>query len=125
MLRNLTRAVTVVPVVAFLAACRDRAPTDVSAARPDVPQASGTRASVRRQHIRMLDQCEPKSFNRAIGPGTCVGEGKVTFARFLRVLRQTKRVETWRFAPNHFPSRPGMTLVAHNRGGEVHTFTRV
>src|SRR5260370_2201686 len=33
--------------------------------------------------VRMEDQCNPATFNAAVGPGTCVGDGTVTFDHFI------------------------------------------
>ena len=29
--------------------------------------------------VRMKDKCDPTTFNAAAGPGTCVGDGNITF----------------------------------------------
>lgn len=73
----------------------------------------------------MMDACEPTSFNAAIGPGTCVREGGVRFGDFIRLLGRHQTVGSWHFAPATVNARVGQTLLAVNRGGEVHTFTEV
>jgi hypothetical protein len=74
----------------------------------------------------MLDQCDPDSFNAAIGPGTCINRnGGITFDLFIALLQQQSRVPSWRFSPDtiHVPGE--LTLPILNRGGETHTFTEV
>jgi plastocyanin len=73
----------------------------------------------------MTDACDPATFNAAVGEGTCVRSGGVQFADFLAQLAAHHFVGAWHFAPPDTTARVGQTLVAVNRGGEVHTFTEV
>jgi plastocyanin len=75
--------------------------------------------------IQMMDACDPESFNAAIGPGTCIRKGGVTFAKFLSLLGQHQKVGSWHFSPPSLNTRVGQELLALNHGGEVHTFTEV
>ena len=75
--------------------------------------------------VNMLDACDPDSFNAVLGPGTCIRSGGVTFNQFIAQLTQLTFVPSWRFAPQNSSLRVGQTLVAENKGGEVHTFTAV
>ena len=75
--------------------------------------------------VQLRDDCDPATFNAAVGPGTCVRQGSTTFAEFFAQLRRTKSVDGWRFNPDHAGLHVGDSLVATNRGGEQHTFTRV
>jgi plastocyanin len=75
--------------------------------------------------VAMNDACEPTSFNAAIGPGTCVGSGTVTFGAFLAELGATHRVATWNFSPATLTIEKGDSLIVTNRGGETHTYTKV
>jgi hypothetical protein len=75
--------------------------------------------------VTMLDACDPETFNAAVGAGTCLRNGGVTFQKFLELLTKLTFVGAWRFSP---PTRNALvndTFVATNRGGEVHTFTEV
>lgn len=82
------------------------------------------------QRVRMDDDCEPTSFNAAIGPGTCVGDGDTTFDDFLAQLAENgmeanKSADDWRFQPERFHIDVGDRLKVVNVGGEFHTFTKV
>lgn len=76
--------------------------------------------------VRIHDSCEPASFNLAIGPGTCVGDGEVTFGEFLAALNPVDGGHPdWNFSREQAGLEPGERLRARNRGGETHTFTEV
>lgn len=77
------------------------------------------------RRVEMQDKCDPATFNAAIGPGTCVGDGDVTFQEFLDELIEDQEVGSWRFAPDKMGLKRGEQVVATNTGGEVHTFTCV
>jgi len=89
-----------------------------------VPAAGSWAASAPRQ-VQVLDDCDPATFNAAIGPGTCVKDGGTTFSEFIAQLLAQGRAPAWRFAPEQLSLDAGGTLLAHNRGGEDHTFTEV
>src|SRR5688500_13654827 len=75
--------------------------------------------------FRMYDDCEPVSFNAVLGEGTCIGNGKTTFAEFIEELEETQDVHTWRNQPSQAHLNVGRPTLIENRGGEVHTFTPV
>jgi hypothetical protein len=50
-----------------------------------VPTAGASAASATRQ-VQVLDDCDPATFNAAIGPGTCVKDGGTTFSEFIAQL---------------------------------------
>jgi plastocyanin len=89
-----------------------------------VPTAGASAASATRQ-VQMLDDCDPATFNAAIGPGTCVKDGTTTFQTFIGQLLAQGLAPAWRFAPSQLNLDAGGTLQANNRGGEDHTFTEV
>jgi plastocyanin len=89
-----------------------------------VPAAGASAASATRQ-VQVLDDCDPASFNAAIGPGTCIKDGTTTFQEFIAQLMAQGRAPAWRFAPAQLTLDAGGTLAARNRGGEDHTFTEV
>jgi hypothetical protein len=108
-----------------LAACSDASmPT-----KPGVSSPSTLRAD-RSSHdhtkmVRMMDECDPGSFNAAIGAGTCIRNGGMKFDQFVSVLTRLQTVPAWRFAPDNVNIRVGDVLAATNAGGEGHTFTEV
>src|SRR5882724_3748123 len=72
--------------------------------------------------VAINDQCDPASFNAALGPGTCVTpHAGVQFDDFIRELTQTQKVGAWNFAPPQVRLRNDQAFQAENRGGEVHT----
>jgi plastocyanin len=102
---------------AALAACGDATPpTEVVSANEAVVGGA-------QRLVNMMDACDPASFG-AVNV-TCTRAGGVTFERFLGLLREHRSVGAWRFAPGTIHAGVGQTLVAVNRGGEVHTFTEV
>ncbi len=113
-------------ITALVTACSDAGrislpePTGATAARGGVAGAEG---GVRR--IEMLDNCDPASFDAAVGAGTCTRSGGLTFDTFIAQLTAKGRADSWRFPPGNVQARVGQTLLAINRGGEAHTFTEV
>ena len=76
--------------------------------------------------LRIRDDCDPATFNAALGAGACVGNGDTTFAKFQAELAQERSVGSWRFNPdNEFTIDFGRSLRIESRAGETHTFTRV
>jgi plastocyanin len=61
----------------------------------------------------------------ALGAGTCVRQGSVTFAQFNAELSANHSVAEWMFAPTEMTVRVGQSIQAVNTGGEMHTFTAV
>jgi len=86
-----------------------------------------TSASAGQARITILDQCDPATFNAALGPGACVPHAgdRTTFAAFLAEFRRDHAVDGWEFDPDALDVRAGQTVQLANRGGEFHTFTRV
>ncbi|MGQ0650066.1 MAG: hypothetical protein ACT4P7_21155 [Gemmatimonadaceae bacterium] len=111
--------------VSLLAGCADSAGPTVPPSLAGQIDASQEESPGTQATVSILDECEPISFNAALGPGTCVGDGTVTFEAFLAELRQTRRVATWQNSPREVRMLAGQTLVGTNLGGEVHTFTEV
>jgi plastocyanin len=83
--------------------------------------------------IAMVDNCDPATFNAAIGPGTCASTPHkldTTFAEFVGLLFSPLAVNVighpaWQFAPGHISISAGQTVRVKNAGGEDHTFTEV
>jgi plastocyanin len=75
--------------------------------------------------IKIEDDCEPASFNAAVGPGTCIGDGETTFAAFIAEVAATRQAKDWRFDPSMLTIARGRPVILENEGGETHTFTLV
>ncbi len=76
------------------------------------------------EQVILLDECDPVTFNLAVGPGTCVNVGgRVTFTTFLAALPTGH--PAWLFSPAKLAIKEGDTARVTNEGGEVHTFTEV
>jgi plastocyanin len=71
------------------------------------------------------DQCDPASFNAALGSGACAKQGNVTLTAFNNELNATHHVASWQFVPNSFTIHVGQAITVTNNGGEKHTFTEV
>jgi len=96
------------------------------ATAPGSGQATIFDAAGRTQNVIDLhDACDPESFNAAVGPGTCVRNGGVSFENFLELLTRHHSVGAWRFTPPQTNMGVGDVLMAVNVGGETHTFTEV
>ena len=75
--------------------------------------------------VRLLDDCEPTTFNAVLGDGACVGNGHTTFDEFIGELAATQDAHKWRNQPSQMHLNVGRPTLIENRGGEVHTFTPV
>src|SRR4051794_38173938 len=63
--------------------------------------AAATASSRGRQDVlvTMQDACDPDTFNAAIGPGTCVRAGGVSFDHFVAQLTRNGMAGAWHFGP--------------------------
>jgi hypothetical protein len=77
------------------------------------------------RHVRATDDCDPATFNAAVGPGTCVGNGRTTFPDFRAQLIAKGSADGWAFKPSMLDLNRSRPLDIENRGGEFHTFTEV
>jgi plastocyanin len=76
--------------------------------------------------VQMLDNCDPVTFNAALGDGACVRTGGgLTFDKLVARMMADGEVKAWRFSPSHLKLVAGGTVTANNRGGETHSFTEV
>jgi hypothetical protein len=76
------------------------------------------------RQVQILDTCDGPSFNAAIGPGTCIRNGGLSFEHFSGALSRGG-APSWRFSPGEMKLEASGTITATNRGGEFHTFTPV
>ena len=81
--------------------------------------------------IVALDECDPATFNAALGPDFCrnVALGALGFSTTLQDLFAKAAAGTpdagWDFEPDVINVKTGGTVVVLNQGGEPHTFTEV
>jgi plastocyanin len=80
--------------------------------------------------IRILDDCDPASFNAVLGDGACIpphghGHDHTTFDAFISELQATQAAADWKFKPSMLTIRAGRPVILENRGGETHSFTMV
>ena len=81
--------------------------------------------------IVALDECEPDSFNAALGPDFCrnVALAKLGFATTKDELFAKAKAGTpdpgWDFEPDSIVKKRGTVFSVVNQGGEPHTFTEV
>src|ERR1051325_3557815 len=87
--------------------------------------AGGTGAVQGDKKIRLLDDCDPTTFNQVLGDGACVGNGHTTFDEFIAELAATQDAHAWRNQPSAIHLNAGRPTFIENRGGETHTFTPV
>jgi plastocyanin len=106
-MRGTLHPVTVVLLAATLMSCSDSASPKVDA------------------RVSAQDQCDPASFNAALGSGTCTKQGTVTLTAFNNELNSTHQVAAWRFVPTALSINLGQSIAVTNDGGEKHTFTEV
>ena len=81
--------------------------------------------------VVVLDECDPTTFNAALGPNFChnVALAPLGFATTLSDLFAKAAAGTpdpnWGFEPDQMTVKKGTPVVAVDQGGEPHTFTEV
>jgi hypothetical protein len=126
--QHVRRYVLSMAVVALtLAACE--APSGPPSVAVMSSRASSQAAASGGTHdrlVNMMDACDSASFAVGTGdPTGCTRKHGVPFDQFIAELQRTGIAGAWHNAPPEMTVRVGATLVAVNRGGEVHTFTKV
>jgi plastocyanin len=75
-----------------------------------------------------LDECDPATFNAALGPDFCknVALGaSTTLSELFRKAKAGTPDPSWDFEPDTLHIKKGTTLNVIDQGGEPHTFTEV
>jgi plastocyanin len=77
--------------------------------------------------VQLRDDCDPATFNAALGAGTCQRSGGTgtTLTEFTAELTATGRVAAWRIVPATLDLNGGARIAVVNTGGETHTYTEV
>src|SRR5947209_14656724 len=81
--------------------------------------------------IVALDECDPTTFNNALGPGFCknVALAPLGFATTFEDLFAKAAKGTpdpgWDFEPDALKIKEGTTVIVTDQGGDPHTFTEV
>ena len=83
--------------------------------------------------VTLVDNCDPATFDAALGPGTCATtphRHDTTFGEFVGLLYSPLATNiighpAWQFSPGYISVQAGQTVRATNAGGESHTFTEV
>jgi hypothetical protein len=89
--------------------------------------ATKSSASEEFASIRLWDNCDPETFNEAVGPDTCIpgAHGTELFSLFIQEVTLDKLAGAWRFGAAKYTLPQGRNTKLDNRGGELHTFTKV
>jgi plastocyanin len=93
-----------------------------------VPAGLAQEDSATAAQIVALDECDPATFNAALGADFCknVAVGfATTFADFFAKAAAGTPDPAWDFEPDHLTIQKGTPIVVVNQGGEPHTFTEV
>jgi plastocyanin len=75
-----------------------------------------------------LDECDPTTFNAAIGPGFCKNVALGASTKFSDLFAKAANGTpdpNWDFEPDAIGVTKGTTLSIVDQGGEPHTFTEV
>ena len=57
--------------------------------------------------VRMMDECDPTTFNQQFRPGTCLRNGGLAFEKFIEQLTRLQVAPGWRFNPGNVQLRVG------------------
>lgn len=93
-----------------------------AAIEPDAP------AAARVAQVVALDECDPATFNVAVGPDFCknVALGYSTpFSTLFTEAASGNPDKKWDFEPDSLSIKEGTVLSVVDQGGEPHTFTEV
>src|SRR5450755_944922 len=80
------------------------------------------------KQVVAVDECDPTTFNAALGPDFCknIALGfSTTFDELFKEAQDGHPDKKWDFTPDTVNMKRGTTLVVVDQGGEPHTFTEV
>src|SRR5579863_29589 len=108
-----------VAVLTLMAGCAILAGATHASAQPGSPGLS---------QVVALDECDPTTFDAALGPDYCKN---ITLGAFTTLPDLSAEAEAgtpdpgWDFEPDQVTINKGDIVSAVNQGGEPHTFTEV
>jgi plastocyanin len=128
---RIVTAIVVSVLGSFLLACsgpeRTTTPTSPSTTAASNPSNSQSSANVSAgpatRQVGMFDACDAPSFTQA--GIDCARNHGMPFPELIAQLVAHQFAGAWHFAPSQTDAKLGDALIAVNKGGEVHTFTRV
>jgi len=108
-----------------LALSRRTVPLTAALAVVGLLMLAGSAFGADQRVVKTQDDCDPATFNAALGDGACVRAGETTFQDLLAQFAATGSVDKWQFSRPDFNIDAGGTITVVDEGGEAHTFTRV
>jgi plastocyanin len=108
----------------FLAFCLFFACTTLTVAQANPTQTNSAGVA----QVVALDECDPVTFNQALGPDFCknIALGAITTINDLFAEAQSGHPDkNWDFEPDTLKIKQGTTVNVVDQGGEPHTFTEV
>ncbi len=106
-----------------LALSRRTVPLTAALAVVGLLMLAGSAFGADQRVVKIQDDCDPATFNAALGAGACVGAGETTFQDLLAQFAATGSVDKWQFSRPDFNIDAGGTITVVDEGGEAHTFT--
>ena len=85
--------------------------------------ASADKGGTTDRTVNMMDACDGPSFSAL--DILCTRNHGVSFPDFFAQVSAHGSAGAWHNAPSEMDAQVGLTLDAENKGGEVHTFTKV
>jgi len=106
-------------------ACSDRAINTEPQLSAAGSVASLDKGGTTDRTVNMMDACDHDSFAAQKPPIDCSRNGGFTFNDLIAQLIAHGSAGAWHNSPSQMDAKVGLTLFAVNKGGEVHTFTKV
>jgi hypothetical protein len=102
----------------------------LASSAPILAQGDGTAGSngIRFAQEVAVDECDPATFNAALGPGECQNFAlgyTTTLANLIAEAAAGTPNPGWDILPDSITINQGTILSVKNQGGEPHTFTEV
>ena len=104
-------------------ACSDRTVSTEPSFSVSATVANLDKGGATDRTVNMMDACDGPSFT-AVGI-LCTRNGGVSFSALFGQLATQGFAGAWHNAPSQMDAKVGLTLLAVNKGGEAHTFTKV